>query len=297
MSVGVGRALPTHTRRLAWVCASAAATLLSACVVSSPSTSPPRTHEPAPAAVVAPPAVAKPRPVTNVRRTSAAETRPRRPATAAVPEGTAIVYVSQWCMHCTPVTEQLRELGIPFVERDIFDTRYRAEYAEKMRSIGRRPPSVPLVEFHDRLVLGLDNTSLSILSNAVRSGRSPLPEQEHAGATTPPTPRKHAHRAGGPALPEPPDSTAILYVSRTCDHCPAARAFLRNRGIPFVERDIKQPQAADQLEALHLVFHESGQTVPSFEVLGRSMIGFDDDAIDATLAWRRATSGPTVGRR
>lgn len=222
----------------------------------------------------------------------AADTGARRPTktptTPAVADGTAILYVSQWCFHCDTVRDQLRELGVPFVERDIFDTRYRAEYTEKMRSIGRRPPSVPLVDVHDRLVLGLDNLSLSMLTAASRAGRSPLPEQEHAGATTPPTPRKHAHPPGGQALPEPSDPPAILYGSKYCDHCPAARKFLHSRGIRFTERDIAQSQAAEQLEELHLTFHLRGQTVPSFEVLGRKMIGFDDDAIDSTIAWRRA---------
>lgn len=270
---------------IGWICASAVVTLLSACAVSSP-TSPPRASEPAP------PTTAPARPTATTTRPTTTTTKPaalkvRR--AAALPEGTAVVYVSQWCFHCTSVTEQLRELGVPFVERDIFDARYRAEYTEKMRSIGRRPPAVPLVELHDRLVLGLDNTSLRMLVSVKRAGKVAVPEQEHPGATTPPTPRKLAHTPGGQPLPEPPDTTAILYVSRWCDHCPAARAFLRSRSIPFVERDIAKPQAKDQLEELHNTFHESGQSVPSFEVLGRRMIGFDDDAIDTTLAWRRET--------
>ena len=215
-----------------------------------------------------------------------AASRARR--TAAVPEGTAIVYVSPWCMHCDAVTEQLRDLEVPFIERNVFDDRFRAEYAAKMRSIGRRPPAVPLVELHDRLILGLDNISISSLVHAHRAGNTDPRPQEHPGATTPPTPRKRVHEPGAEVLREPVDAPAILYVSSDyCPHCGPARAFLRARDIAFVERDIVNPKAADQLMDLHLTFHQRGSTVPSLEVHGRGLIGFDDDGIDAILAWRR----------
>lgn len=254
---------------------------LCACAVSSPPTA---STAPSPTTT---PTTTSAAPRAPIVRTAAAPRPKASAASSRVRKGTAILYVSQWCMHCEPVRDQLREQGVPFVERDIFDERHRPEYAAKMQSIGRRPPAVPLVDLDGALVLGLDNTSIHTLVRDHRAGRKAV--QERAGATTPPTIYANDHTPGGTPLAEPRDAPAILYVSSDdCPHCKPARAFLRSRGIDFVERDIVKPAAAQQLETMILDFHiANDRTVPSFEVFGRGLRGFDDDGIDAILEWRR----------
>ncbi len=58
-----------------------------------------------------------------------------------------------------------------------------------------------------------------------------------------------------------------MYTRRTCEDSDAARAFLKARGIPFVEIDIDE-----DLEALRFVMrvNEGKQRTPTFEVDGRT---------------------------
>lgn len=221
-------------------------------------------------------------------RANSEPTRPRAPAPEASDE--VVLYVSRWCSYCDAVRKQLSERGVPHVERDIFDERWRAEYVEHMRTLGHRPPAVPLLVYRDLLVLGLDNIAVVSIAN-YRDGSWAKREQEHPGATTPPSTYLPIHEPGGAPLPEPPDTPVVLYGNKYCDWCPAARKFLRDKHVRFVEHDVDRSPGREELEALMASFHLRGPSVPCFEAYGRNLMGLDTEGIEAILEWRRTVKG------
>lgn len=84
------------------------------------------------------------------------------------------------------------------------------------------------------------------------------------------------------------DATArpavIIYGAEWCGPCHQAAAYLRQRGIPFVEKDIEKDRGAqkemrEKLRAAGL----SGGSIPVIDVRGRVMQGFSASAVDAAL--------------
>jgi glutaredoxin len=87
----------------------------------------------------------------------------------------------------------------------------------------------------------------------------------------------------------------IVFGASWCGACRQAEAHLRERGVPFVERDIEEDPAARQdmiRRARAAGIQPDG--IPIIDVRGRVLQGFDPDAIDRAL---RETGGvpPTVG--
>ena len=79
-------------------------------------------------------------------------------------------------------------------------------------------------------------------------------------------------------------STVIIYGAEWCGACHEAAAYLRKKGIPFVEKDIeKDPQAAREMQAkLRGAGMRSG-SIPVIDVRGRVMVGFNPNSIDDAL--------------
>ena len=230
---------------------------------------------------------------------SLAHTRAQKPVAGrgAVENPSAIVYVSPWCGHvyrnppgaepyrnaCQQVMHDLREAGVPFETRDVFDERWREEYVAKMESIGRRPPAVPLTDIEGVLVLG-SHTSLHSVATALRKGEKPS-VAEKPGYTHPPSPHKPVYKPGTTWV-EPPESPAVVYRGKSCPHCPAAKTFLAKHGVESFERHTDDTDVRDELQAHMARFGRSGGTSPSIELHGRFMEGFDDQAIEAIVRWR-----------
>ncbi len=198
----------------------------------------------------------------------------------------AILYESKWCPHCKATIEQLRKNGVRFVRRDIFDKRYSKEYVQKMRSLGQRPPSVPLVDLQGHLILGLDNTSIGWAARMLRKGKE-LKPQGRPGATSPPSPLKPAYPKGG-QFTEPSTQRAIIYGSPWCDWCGPTRRFLKRKGLKFVQKNSHEPAVGKEVKAHLATFGRAGPTVPVIKLFDRIIIGFDKDSIHALLKWRRA---------
>jgi glutaredoxin len=87
----------------------------------------------------------------------------------------------------------------------------------------------------------------------------------------------------------------IVFGASWCGACRQAEAYLRERGVPFVEHDIEEDPAARQdmiRRARAAGIQPDG--IPIIDVRGRVLQGFDPGAIDRAL---RETGGvpPTVG--
>jgi glutaredoxin len=79
-------------------------------------------------------------------------------------------------------------------------------------------------------------------------------------------------------------TTVIIYGASWCGACHEAAAYLRRKGIPFVEKDIeKDPQAAREMQAkLRSAGMRSG-SIPVIDVRGKVMVGFNPASIDDAL--------------
>lgn len=79
-------------------------------------------------------------------------------------------------------------------------------------------------------------------------------------------------------------SPVIIYGAEWCGPCHQAAAYLRQRGIPFVEKDIdKDPAAQKEMRAKLRAAGLSGGSIPVIDVRGRVMQGFSASAVDAAL--------------
>jgi glutaredoxin len=85
-------------------------------------------------------------------------------AAGAAGEGTAagvIVYSASWCGVCKKTKALLRQLHVPFVERDIEASRSAAEeLARKARAAGFEANGVPVIDVSGTLLQGLDERTL-----------------------------------------------------------------------------------------------------------------------------------------
>jgi len=71
----------------------------------------------------------------------------------------------------------------------------------------------------------------------------------------------------------------IIYTTPTCLYCAMAKMFLKEHGISFVEKNVAQDRAA-----ANEMIEKSGQMgVPTIDINGEIIVGFDQDAIKKAL--------------
>ncbi|MBN2359887.1 MAG: glutaredoxin family protein [Deltaproteobacteria bacterium] len=85
-------------------------------------------------------------------------------------------------------------------------------------------------------------------------------------------------------------ASVVLYSAPWCGFCKQARAYLKGRGVPFVERDVEASAAAGrELDAKLRAAGAAGAGVPVIDVGGQLVLGFDRPRIDEALARLRKT--------
>lgn len=82
----------------------------------------------------------------------------------------------------------------------------------------------------------------------------------------------------------------VVYTTPTCGYCHQVKAYLNQRGMPFIEYDVSR----DQHAAMEMVHLTGQQGVPVTLVDGQPVIGFDRPLIDQLLA-QRAGRPPKLG--
>lgn len=82
-----------------------------------------------------------------------------------------------------------------------------------------------------------------------------------------------------------------LYTTPTCGFCHQAKAYLRQQGIPFVEKDV----SADPAAAAEMIRLSGQQGVPVIVVDGEVVVGFDVRRLEALLAKAQASPRPRLG--
>jgi glutaredoxin len=82
--------------------------------------------------------------------------------------------------------------------------------------------------------------------------------------------------AGRPAV--------IVYGASWCSACHQAQAYLKKRGIVFIEKDIeKDPIAAQEMQGKLKRAGLRGGSIPVIDVRGHIMVGFDPQSIEDAL--------------
>ena len=75
-----------------------------------------------------------------------------------------------------------------------------------------------------------------------------------------------------------------VYSAAWCGVCKQAKAFLKQKGIPFVDKDIeKDPKAESELAMKAKARGLRPQGIPVIDVAGELMMGFDPDALTSLL--------------
>lgn len=82
----------------------------------------------------------------------------------------------------------------------------------------------------------------------------------------------------------PRSAVVVIYGAEWCGACHEAAKYLRNKGIPYVDKDVeKDPDAAREMQQKLAKngLHEG--SIPVIDVRGKVMIGFNPAEIDAAL--------------
>lgn len=104
-----------------------------------------------------------------------------------------------------------------------------------------------------------------------------------AEAGAPDTPPGTQGGAGGGA-PDNARPLVVVYGAEWCGACHEATAYLRRKGVPYVEKDIeKDPQANREMQSKLRAAGMRGGSIPVIDVRGKVMVGFSPGAIDEAL--------------
>ena len=61
----------------------------------------------------------------------------------------------------------------------------------------------------------------------------------------------------------------IMYSSPSCPHCHTAKDFLKKEGIPFIDKNVQNPEIQKEYQTLGV------QGVPTFLIDGEVIVGFN----------------------
>ncbi|MDY7229311.1 glutaredoxin domain-containing protein [Hyalangium rubrum] len=76
----------------------------------------------------------------------------------------------------------------------------------------------------------------------------------------------------------------VIYTTAWCGYCKRAKAWLKARGVAFVERDVeKDPDAAAELANKAAAAKKSPRGVPVIDVKGTLVLGFDEKQLEQLL--------------
>ena len=93
-----------------------------------------------------------------------------------------------------------------------------------------------------------------------------------------------AAKAAESAPPGAARPAVIIYGASWCGPCHQAAAYLKQRGVPFIEKDIEQDGgAAREMQAKLATAGMRGGSIPVLDVRGKVLVGFDERAVDRAL--------------
>ncbi len=165
------------------------------------------------------------------------------------------------------------EKGGGHVEQHVADVPVSARDAVRVADPNRDPPA--------------DQVWVADLRNAGPGGVYPVRTMKRAEWEA----IAVARRGGGALVARPAPSAApsanpqvIIYGASWCGPCHQAAAYLKQRGVAFVEKDIEEDGgAAREMRAKLAKAGKRGGSIPVLDVRGHILIGFDARAVDQAL--------------
>jgi glutaredoxin len=101
-----------------------------------------------------------------------------------------------------------------------------------------------------------------------------------------------AVQAGQGGQPAADAAPITLYTTSWCGVCKKTKAFLRSRGLPFVEKDVeKDPVAAREVQTKAAAKGLTVHGVPVIDVSGDLLVGFDEAALTRLLQQKGLSKG------
>ena len=137
---------------------------------------------------------------------------------------------------------------------------------------------------------GLDNVFVADLRKPGPNGAYPVRTVSRAEFEKVAVARRQEHGKvlTAQSASPPPVATrpaVIIYGASWCGPCHQAAAYLKQRGVAFVEKDIEQDgSAAREMHAKLASAGMRGGSIPVIDVRGKLMVGFDQGAVDRALA-------------
>jgi glutaredoxin len=115
-----------------------------------------------------------------------------------------------------------------------------------------------------------------------------LARREKAGqptlATAPARDAGAGSRAGGMDDAIAGRPAVIVYGASWCSACHQAMAYMKKKGITFIEKDIEQdPEAASEMNGKLKRAGLRGGSIPVLDVRGRILVGFEPHAVEEAL--------------
>jgi len=71
----------------------------------------------------------------------------------------------------------------------------------------------------------------------------------------------------------------VIYTTKLCPWCERLKAWLKERKIPFEEKNVEE----DPIAAQEMIMKSGQQGVPVIEIDGKIIIGFDVEALKKAL--------------
>jgi glutaredoxin len=143
--------------------------------------------------------------------------------------------------------------------------------------------AVPRAEFEDVAVTRRSKNGTAVLApKGAASGAGVALGGAAAGAGGGATNGAGAANGGGTGDVARP--AVVIYGASWCGPCHQAEAYLKKKGVPYVEYDIEQDSSkAREMQSKLAKAGMRGGSIPVLDVRGRILVGFDPRAVDAAL--------------
>ncbi len=141
--------------------------------------------------------------------------------------------------------------------------------------------------------------AVRVMARATFDARATASRATAAAEPTEAAPGESAGAAeGSPNAAAPnPDADVVIYGASWCGACRSAEAFLRQRHIEFVERDIERdPGAREAMLRAARAAGVSANGIPVIDFRGRIIAGFDRAALERAIAETRTPISSEASR-
>lgn len=198
-----------------------------------------------------------------------------------------------------PPREVSRASALLFTYVDASGMFATTERAEQVPDVGRRVVrimgpgrgevqrrnnvNVEVIDLRELLAKGKTQPRVMLREEFETRALAQLPPGDSCPLAGPHGPPLAEAPAKAGAADDPP--IAILYGTRWCKACQAARRYLVSNLVPFTSKDIeKDSAAARELAQKTSRFGMMADRVPILDVRGRLLVGYDETRMDGFLA-------------